>query len=63
MSRSLAEVLEAIRSEDPDLLAAADEVDRDLLTWFATLPLDERLDRAGRMAREYGEIRDGARRG
>ena len=60
VKRTLEDVLAAILREDPDLLAAADEVDRDLLDWFATLPLEERLDRALRMAREYEEIRDGA---
>lgn len=43
---------------DPDLVQAADETDRDLIAWFAALPLEERLGRASRMATTLGRMRD-----
>ena len=39
-----------LRAIDSDLVAAADEVDGAMLDWLATLTVEERLSRAGRMA-------------
>lgn len=46
---------------DADLVLAADETDLDLLAWFATLPLRQRLSRAARMAAELARLRDARR--
>jgi hypothetical protein len=56
-------VLERLRALDPDVVLAADEVDGDLLDWFATLPLRVRLDRAARMAAELEDLRRARRTG
>ena len=53
----LDDLIRKIRTTDPDLVAAADEVDRDLLEWFASLPLDERLARATSMGATLEELR------
>jgi len=47
---------------DPDVVAAADEVDRDLIDSFGALPIRGRLNRAGRMAAQLESLRDGRRR-
>jgi hypothetical protein len=43
---------------DADLVLAADEADRDLIDWFATLPLRQRLNRAARMAVDLERLRE-----
>ncbi|MEO8314040.1 MAG: hypothetical protein ABI645_04520 [Pseudomonadota bacterium] len=43
---------------DADLVLAVDETDPDLLDWFATLTLRERLDRAAGMASSLEQLRD-----
>jgi non-ribosomal peptide synthetase component F len=50
-------LLERVRVEDPDLVLAAEEIDRDLLDWFATLTPRQRLDRAARMGTELERLR------
>jgi hypothetical protein len=54
---SMAMLIERIRATDPDVVAAADEVDGDLLDWFATLSPEERLRRASRMGAELEAMR------
>jgi hypothetical protein len=51
-------IRERLLQVDADLVLAADEVDRDLLDWFATLPLRQRLDRAARTATCLMQLRD-----
>lgn len=51
---------ESLLQVDADLVLAADEADRELLDWFATLALRQRLDRAARMAFSLERLR-GAR--
>jgi hypothetical protein len=58
---NLIALLERVRAADPDLVAAASEVDRDLLDWFATLTPRERIDRAARMGAELERLRRGRR--
>ena len=57
----LERIIRRLRSIDPDLVAAADEVDGSLLAWFATLSVEERLNRAGRMAADLQEMQDARR--
>ena len=54
-------IRERLLQTDADLVLAADETDLDLLAWFATLPLRQRLDRAARMAAELARLRDARR--
>ena len=54
-------IRERLLQTDADLVLAADETDLDLLAWFATLPLRQRLNRAGRMAAELARLRDARR--
>jgi len=56
-------LIERLRMVDPDVIIAADEVDGDLLDWFATLSLSARLDRAARMAAELKDLRRAHRSG
>jgi hypothetical protein len=56
-------LLRRLRTDDPDLVAAASEVDDDLLDWFATLSPSERLDRAARMGAELERLRLARRAG
>jgi hypothetical protein len=53
---------EAIRKRllqtDADIVLAADEADRDLISWFATLPARQKLERATGMAAELARLRD-----
>lgn len=56
-----AALLERVRAVDPDLVLAADEVDSDLVDWFATLSPRHRLDRAAQMGEELQRLRDGRR--
>jgi hypothetical protein len=58
---NLIALLERVRAADPDLVAAAGEVDRDLLDWFATLTPRERIDRAAHMGAELERLRRGRR--
>jgi len=55
-------LLQRVRAIDPDLVLAADEVDGDLLDWFAGLSPRERLNRAARMGAELESL-GRARRG
>lgn len=54
-------IRERLLQTDADLVLAADETDRDLLAWFATLPPRQRLDRAACMAAELARLRDARR--
>jgi hypothetical protein len=54
----IAEVVQRLREQDPDLVVAAAEQDTELLAWFATLSPAERLDRAGRTAVALDRLRD-----
>jgi hypothetical protein len=56
-------IREHLLQTDADLVLAADETDRDLIAWFATLPLRQRLDHAARMAAELSRLRDARRTG
>lgn len=56
-------LIECLRVADPDVVLAADEVDGDLLDWFATLSLRARLDRAVRIAAWLEELRRARRTG
>lgn len=47
---------------DPEILAAAAEVDRSLLAWFGSLSPDERLQYAARQARLLSEARAAGKR-
>lgn len=51
-------IRERLLQVDSDLVLAADETDSDLLDWFATLSLRQRLDRAARMAASLEQLRD-----
>lgn len=51
-------IRERLLQVDVDLVLAADEIDLDLLDWFATLPLQHRLDRAARMAFSLEQLRN-----
>jgi hypothetical protein len=51
-------IRERLLQVDADLVLAADEADQDLLDWFATLPLRQRLDRAAGMAACLIHLRD-----
>ncbi len=51
-------IRERLLQVDADLVLAADEADGDLLDWFATLPLRQRLDRAAKMALSLERLRD-----
>jgi hypothetical protein len=51
-------IRERLLQVDADLVLAADETDSDLLDWFATLSLRQRLDRAARMAVSLEQLRD-----
>ena len=46
---------------DADLVLAADEADRSLIDWFATLSPRQRLDRATAMAADLERLRDARR--
>jgi hypothetical protein len=54
-------IRERLMQADPDLVLAADEADLDLIAWFATLTLRQRLDRAAGMATELARLRDARR--
>jgi hypothetical protein len=54
-------IRERLLQTDADLVLAADETDLDLLAWFATLPVKQRLSRATRMAAELARLRDARR--
>jgi hypothetical protein len=54
-------IRERLLQRDADLVLAADETDLDLLAWFATLPVRQRLSRAARMAAELARLRDARR--
>jgi hypothetical protein len=56
-------IRERLLQTDADLVLAADETDRDLIAWFATLPLRQRLERAAGMAAELARLRDARRTG
>jgi hypothetical protein len=60
-SERLASVIERLAVDDPDLLRAADEVDVDLLRWFAQLSPRERLDRACRAGADLERLRHARR--
>lgn len=51
-------IRERLLQVDADLVLAADETDQDLLDWFATLPLRQRLDRAASTAFSLERLRD-----
>jgi hypothetical protein len=50
-------IRERLLQVDADLVLAADEADQDLLDWFATLSLRQRLDRAAGMASSLERLR------
>jgi hypothetical protein len=52
---------ERLLQKDADLVLAADEVDRDLIAWFATLSSRQRLDRAAGMAVDLARLGDARR--
>ena len=56
-------IRERLLQTDADLVLAADETDLDLLAWFATLPVRQRLSRAARMAVDLARLRDALRAG
>jgi hypothetical protein len=51
-------IRERLLRVDADLVLAAEEADRDLLDWFTTLSLRQRLDRAARMAASLEQLRN-----